>query len=268
MRRVHVLILLLLALPAHAGGEASPTFEVVEGVKIEKDRLVTKTWARPIDLVRLAERVDLGSLGDGSVLARARKYLARLPMGRPLSVEVVTEKKGRVVVGLWPVSDRTVPKELALVLKLTGPARIKPAENPKLEIRLVNRSKRSAHRVVLPNDGSESGWREPHVYLTATSGGRAVKGRPIGRCGMFAVDWHRDVVVLAPGQSVDLTSRYLPARMTLALPAKGKVKLVAHYDYGAGKEVNTRSVRGTGSMGKTPAFDLVSKPIEIEMAGP
>lgn len=268
MRRIHVVILLLLALPALAGGETNRTFEVVEGAKIEKDRLVTKAGSRPIDLVRLAERVDLSSLGDGSVLERARRYLARLPKGRPLSAEVAREKKGPVIVGLWPVSDRTAPKDLALTLKLTGPARIKPTESPGLGIRLVNRSKSTAHRVVLPNDGSESGWREPHVFLGATSGGRRIEERPIGRCGLYAENWHRDVVVLAPGQSLDLTSRYLSARVTLALPAKGKVKLVAHYVYRAGKKLDARATKGTGPMGKTPAFELVSKPVEIELVAP
>ena len=269
MRTIHVVILLLLALPALAGEEEQLEYRVVTGWKIEKDRLLAKEGAWSIDLVRLAERVDLSALGKGPVAERARKYLAGLPKGKPLSVELGTGPKGALVIGAWPVSDRTEPKDLALVVKIVGPVKIAPGRSPKLEIRIVNRSKKTAHRVVLPRDGSESGWREPHVYFSATAGGKKVEKKPIMRCGMYAHDWHRDIVVLAPGQSVVITSGYVPVGLCLALPAKGTVRLTAHYDYAGGKLKKGAGVpTGPGAMGSTPAFALGSEPVEFRIAAP
>lgn len=136
---------------------------------------------------------------------------------------------------------------------------------------LVNRSETVTHRVVAPGDGSESGWREPHVYYTGQRQAgdgtwTDLERRGIGRCGMYDRNWHDEVRELGPGESIDLNPwTALPAQV-FDLGSAGKFRVRVHYRYAGGtlgKGVSERA--DPGPMKGVPAFDLVSKPIEFEI---
>lgn len=69
---------------------------------------------------------------------------------------------------------------------------------------LVNRGKKSV-RLVVPGDGSESGWRTPVLGWTGKSAdGSAAKVAPQGRCGMMNTITKEEIFDLAPGASREL----------------------------------------------------------------
>lgn len=219
-----------------------------------------------IDLFWLADRIDSDTICCGRHEEAMRKYLAGLDRKLPIVAELVAVKKGEkpFVAGLWPLTAERVCEHLALEAKLVGPAERKAGEPIELKIELVNRSK-VPHKVVLPNDGSESRMREPHTFFSARLDGRELTPGPVLRCGLFAEDWHRDVVELKPGERLRIDDRYLPPSVTLDLSRPGKLELRVHYAYTGG-----RSARGTGEldpgpMGRTPAFELVSEPVAIAL---
>ncbi len=140
----------------------------------------------------------------------------------------------------------------------------------------MNRSATSSHALVLPGDGSEVGWREPHAYFTAellADGGswREIPGSPDSSCGFFEPYWLDEVVRLAPGESRRLSRMDSPA----VLPAQGRVRIRAHYAYKA-----TPSKRdfedqdpiplpeGLGAMNGVPTFELGSAPLELTLVPP
>ena len=81
-------------------------------------------------------------------------------------------------------------RDLHLVLSPVKFPWIESGENPWFEMSLVNGSRRYAYPVVEPGDGSEVGWRQPHIYFTATltapdGATTAVPAARYGRCGLF-----------------------------------------------------------------------------------
>ncbi|MFT7583472.1 MAG: hypothetical protein ACI9MR_005159 [Myxococcota bacterium] len=103
---------------------------------------------------------------------------------------------------------------------------------------LVNVGKRS-HPVVLPGDGSESAWREPHVYFTATRRAddgtwKEVASHPILRCGLYDRDWSDEIRILEPGKRVEITTWLPQIQNSLNLQEPGDYRVRLHYVYRAG----------------------------------
>lgn len=238
MRTALALILLggaLLAAP-------EPRFSVVDDWEVHGDTLVLGCIGWPIRLANVARRLEIKE-------DAARDYLKGLDTRRPLLLEQDPEG---AVVGLWSLTEERLRKQLRLELTSA------------LEVRLVNAGKWT-HRVVKPNDGSESGWREPEIYFEREVDGKWVRGGKPGRCGMFASDWQKDIIDLKPGDTLVLEG-YLPLDMSFGLTKPGKAKLRAVYVYAGGFVPRDPDGKlDPGPMGKTPAFTLVSEPVVVEI---
>ena len=134
-----------------------------------------------------------------------------------------------------------------------------------------NDSKSDHHFAVASGDGSQEGWREPHVwysgYIDAGDGcWRPLESIRVGRCGMYDEHWLDEVVDLAPGQSAALEWISSPAR-TLDISEPGRVRLFLHYAYRAGANTKGSGVSTTdlGPMADVGAFEIVSEAVEFEL---
>lgn len=248
MRMVLVCLLLGAALVA----APEPRFSVVDEWEVHGDALVLGCIGWPVRRGEVARRLEMKE--DG-----VRAYLSGLDPKLPLLLEQDAEGS---VVGIWQVTEERLQKDLRVVL--TMPKTAKAGGPLTFEVKLVNAGK-AVHRVVKPNDGSESGWREPEVCFEREVDGKWVRGNKPGRCGMFAQDWQKDIVDLKPEQVLPLEG-YLPPEMSFDLARAGKVKLRAVYVYRGGFMARAKDQKlDPGPMGKTPPFTLVSEPVEIEI---
>jgi hypothetical protein len=195
--------ILLASLGGLLLGAAEPRFAVVDDWGVHGTDLRLGCIAWPIRLAEVARRLGIA---EESV----PEYLRGLDPERPLLIE---QDAGNAVVGIRPLTAELLSKELRVELKL--PKDAKAGEPMAFEVRLVNDGK-AAHRVVKPNDGSESGWREPEVYFEREIDGAWVRGSKPGRCGLFATDWHKDIVELKPGDALPLEG-YLSPEMSFDL---------------------------------------------------
>jgi len=192
-------------------------------------------------------------------------------------------------VTMWSLADSGVParaadtiakadveRDLALEVKLLSGDGVQPGQPVRLKIHLKNTSNERIYPVVRPGDGSEVGWREPHVFYTAridTGDGnwQEVPKAPVARCGNFDAQWQNDVVELWPGKSIELKDWLAPPEMALEMQQAGRVRLCVHYRYRGGvtgKDPKTGKTFDTGKMRGMPAFELVSKPVEFEVLRP
>ncbi len=169
------------------------------------------------------------------------------------------------------VTKDQIESDLKLVPKVFGDTRIIEAgTQPYIEFKLVNTSKTRTHKVVKPGDGSECGWRDPWVHVTAEQRGvdgswTAMQRQSFGRCGLFDWDWAKDVVELKPGAELALSDWCSPARFEFQYP--GKVRLTGHYAYRAtgGKDGKPRPDAERGLMTGVPLFEVRSEPVEFEV---
>jgi hypothetical protein len=173
-------------------------------------------------------------------------------------------------------SAADAPEGLELDLALTTKGPVQPGEKIEYTLSLVNRSKAATHSVVRPNEGSEAAWREPHVYWTATIVGadgaeRPVAAAPFERAGMFLAQWWKDVAKLAPGESLPVTCM-IPLNQALDVQDDGRLRVVAHYAWDAGKNSRSDPMEGTspppadlGGMKGVAPYEIVSKAAEIEV---
>ena len=189
-------------------------------------------------------------------------------------------ERGAILLGLllvWgPARGAQIEKDLQLRVKRLGARVVGPQEPIKLQIELVNRSRTRSHHVVKPGDGSEMGWREPRVYYTAEV--READGswtelprRTMARCGLFDPDWRKDVVELEPGRSIPIKDWLPPPERAVELQRPGEVRLFVHYRYSQGRAAKggpPKVTPGTGRMGDTPGFHLVSSPVTIRVVRP
>ena len=172
-----------------------------------------------------------------------------------------------------PVPALPAHPGLALGLKSKTPSRIEPGQPIELVPSIRNTSKTSPHAAVLSGDGSERGWREPHVwysgFVDAGDGcWHPLPPRVIPGCGMYDEDWSDEVVQLAPGASAALEWLPSPAT-TLDIPSEGHVRIFLHYAYRQGKtDRDGDEGHDLGAMEGTEAFELVSNPIEVELHQP
>jgi hypothetical protein len=231
-------------------------------------RLVADDWRIEGTTLRFTPRAAVGSANaepaqalaiDEAALARALEiepeavagYLKGLDPKLPILIEPGFYKT-RSVVGIRQLTEERLRSDLRLEL------------SPTLEARLVNAGKWT-HRVVKPGDGSESGWREPEVYLEREVDGKWVRGAKPGRCGLYAHDWQKDVIDLKLGDALPIGG-FVEPRMAFGLsaPAKAKVRLV--YVYRGGRASKGREVEPEpGPMAKTPPFAIFSEPVEIRI---
>lgn len=183
------------------------------------------------------------------------------------------------LVAISSVADTIIPtraqieRDLHLDVTLLTTNTIEPGEYIGLAVALVNRSETTAYAVVKPGDGSEVGWREPHVFVTAErqivdNTWEDVPPVPLLRCGLFDSDWQKDVVHLGPHESIELGAS---PNETLELQQAGRVRLRVHYRYKAGvlaEGMDGERYIDLGKMAGIPAFEIVSPPIELEIRRP
>ncbi|MBP3956103.1 hypothetical protein J8F10_12500 [Gemmata sp. G18] len=169
------------------------------------------------------------------------------------------------------VTKEQIESDLKLVPKVFGDTRIIEAgTQPYIDFKLVNTSKTRTHKVVKPGDGSECGWRDPWVHVTAEQRGvdgswAAMQRLSHGRCGLYDSDWPKDAVELKPGAELALANWYSPDRFEFQYP--GKVRLTGHYAYRAvnGKGGKPRLDTERGLMAGVPLFEVRSEPVEFEV---
>ena len=192
-----------------------------------------------------------------------------------LAATLVALCTGRVVAEP-PASNEHIRRDLELNVTLKTPKTIQAGEHVKVEMVLHNRSRTDSHAVVAPGDGSESGWREPYVYFTATldplQGPRKEipKSPNYGRCGLYDSQWQKSIVLLKPDEKLPLKSwTPTPSRM-LEFQEAGRVRLVAHYRYQAGvRKGGSREPAPTaGPMAGVPPFEIDSAPVEFDVVRP
>jgi hypothetical protein len=230
-------------------------FNVVDEWRIEGKKLTATARPGQIDGDKPGERVWSISIPDvarnlGVKEEEVAAYLRGLDPKLPLLVEY--GDNAYFVAGVWSLSEERMQKELRLEL------------SPTLEVKLVNAGK-AVHRVVRPNDGSESGWREPEIHFEREVDGKWVRGGRPGRCGLYAHEWQKDIVDLKPGEALPLEG-YLPLDTSFGLAKPFKVKVRAVYAYRGGLGSKGGEAKPEpGPMGKTPPFTLFSEPVEIEI---
>jgi len=137
--------------------------------------------------------------------------------------------------------------------------------SPTFEVALQNRSTSRTYPVVIPGDGSEADWREPHVWFTVErrdgNAWKEIAPAPTARCGLFSADWTKDVTELTPGAVVKL--RWFPLdRGRFASEGARELRVTAHYAYGKHPRPDAPvALRGV------PSYALASAPVVIQ-AGP
>lgn len=162
-----------------------------------------------------------------------------------------------------------IERDLTLTLRRTSSDAFEIDRNPRFEVVLKNTSKTKTHQVVLPSDGSESNWREPHVFYTverrdsASSPWVAAPAERMIRCGNYDQDWTKDVVALAPGQ--ELVLPWFDFYQQWDLEGAADVRVVAHYSYGE----HARDLRKVPpALHATPAYAIASAPMELAIDPP
>jgi hypothetical protein len=163
--------------------------------------------------------------------------------------------------------------DLQITIQLVGAPTSARGEHRGLKAEMVNTSKTDSHWVVRTGDGSDMGWREPWVWLSAEAdtgaGFRPVERGEMGRCRMFDHDWPKDVVELKPGGRMELA--WLPSvSWALDLPNNGKVKVRLHY---AWQRPGSRPSGITPESVDSPItdvapFEIISEPLELAMKSP
>jgi hypothetical protein len=171
-----------------------------------------------------------------------------------------------------PAASSTIARgdiERDLVLEIRRGTRdpYEDERDPRFLVFLVNRSRDRTYPIVLPRDGSESGWREPHVWFTVArevSGGfQTVPPPDMIRCGLYANDWTVDVRDLAPSSEIPLDD--FPFYSELELGGSKRIRVVAHYAYGDHAR-DTSKV--PPKLHPIPAYTLASRPYELDVAAP
>jgi len=175
-----------------------------------------------------------------------------------------------------PATEVTTPalphnaleRDLVLTLRRKSTEPFEVSRDPKFEVVLANRSHETAYPIVLSNDGSESGWREPHVWYTVerklpSGTWEAAPTLPAARCGLYARDWEKDVQTLGPGASIVLP--WFTFYQHWDMEEATHVRVVAHYAYGD----HAKDLRKVPpALHAIPAYELASQPMELPIHAP
>jgi DNA polymerase III delta prime subunit len=177
---------------------------------------------------------------------------------------------------LVPKATYAIETDLAIDVERKDRGAIEPGQWLEMRARIRNAGS-SDRKVVLSSDGSEVGWREPHVwwtaYVQAPGSECAIEVPPqvVSRCGMFDHDWHDEVIELDAGDARDLEWLGNPSySLDLASMPEGTVTLFLHYAYTAGKVGKSSASEAVdlGPMAGEAAFEVVSNPIVMELERP
>ncbi len=160
-----------------------------------------------------------------------------------------------------------------LKLEVYGSKQVAAGASVELKMHLLNTTKDKIVHVVKPGDGSESGWREPHVFYTAEvkqpdGTWAAAKRNGIGRCGLYNPKWQNDVVELKPGEKLELKDWILPVERVIELKQPGSYRVQVHYSYREGK--NAKGLGGNAlalpeTLKDVNAYEVVSENFELEV---
>jgi len=166
------------------------------------------------------------------------------------------------------IARAEVERDLTLTLRQATPASFEQGEDPHFVVVLKNTSADRTYPVVVSSDGSEAGWREPHVFYTverrvAGTPWEAAAQEPLLRCGNYDVDWTKDIVALAPGQ--ELTLPWFTFYDQWDVVGASAMRVVAHYGYGDHVK-DLRKVPPT--LHPMPAFALASNALELAVEEP
>jgi hypothetical protein len=165
--------------------------------------------------------------------------------------------------------DRTdVERDLTLTLRRATTEPFELGRTAQFQIVLANHSRDRSYPIVLSSDGSDAGWREPHLFYTVEqrTGSEVWQTpplRPLGRCGVYDVDWTKDVVVLAPGKEVILPWSQFYDQW--GLEGAAQVRVVAHYVYGDHARDLSKVPPVLHSM---PPYALTSNALELTVDPP
>lgn len=208
-------------------------------------------------------RTRLAALATATIAAAS----CSSEVGEPSQMAGVGPRQGEHVnVGAAQISAAEVERDLSLELRRRETAPLEEERDPRIDVYLVNRSKTRAFPIVLSNDGSEAGWREPHIGFDVEVAGPSGTFVPAehstgGRCGVYAHDWEKDVRVLAPGSEVRLEWFHFPA-----VELEGtRARITARYTYGAHARDKSKVPPVLHAM---PEYALRSAPLEIPIARP
>lgn len=157
-----------------------------------------------------------------------------------------------------------IERDLVLTIRRTTSEAFEIDRNPRFEIVLENTSTSKTHPIVLPSDGSESNWREPHAFFTVerrsspSAAWVAAPAERMIRCGNYDHDWEKDVVALEPGKKVVLP--WFEFYRQWDLDGASDVRITAHYAYGD----HARDLRKVPpALHATPAYAIASRPLEL-----
>lgn len=166
------------------------------------------------------------------------------------------------------IARADVERDLGLELSREATDPYDDGRDPHFKVFLVNRSKTTSYPIVVSNDGSEAGWREPTIGFTAekkTAAGNweaAPKGQVL-RCGLYAQDWTRDLRTIAPGERIELPWFYFAPLEDVGDATR--VRFVAHYAYGEHARDKSKVPPALHAM---PEYAIASAPFEIEVKRP
>lgn len=189
---------------------------------------------------------------------------------RPVRAPSTTPVASRCVT---PTPTRTGATQPDLVLEVTGPTHATATDLPAVSGKLRNVSRRRAHAIVLPGDGSEVGWRDPVISFTAfiDEGDGCWQVLPpavVGRCGLFDPDWSDEIVALRPGTTRSIDPLWASPFFAWR---PGKVRLFVHYAWTGGEATKSRGGGGISfdprAMRREAPYELISNPIELEITG-
>jgi hypothetical protein len=165
------------------------------------------------------------------------------------------------------VPREAILRDLSLTLRQPSGDGFEVDRNPRFEVVLANGSKTASYPVVLPSDGSEPGWREPHAWYTleqrtAPSAPWTVpKMKQFGRCGNYDEDWTKDVITLGPGERKVLP--WFDFYDFWKLDGITDVRIVAHYAYGEKPQKDVPP-----ALQGMPAYTLDSNALEMPVLEP
>ncbi len=180
---------------------------------------------------------------------------------------------GRPTLAVDPAQRAEIERDLAVLLTYGGPRQVEADSTWPTAATLVNRGERERW-LVRPNDGSDQGWREPHVFYSAEMESAPGVWQPVplrddlSRCGNYATDWYSDVTSLAPGAAMKLEWMDDPGR-SFDFGASGHVRLYAHYEYDGGAkrsfQDSSHPVDPPRQLDGLGAFAVVSAPLELDV---
>lgn len=178
-----------------------------------------------------------------------------------------------VVIAEEPKQEKPIEKDLVLSAKLKSADTIQPGEEIEISLLLTNSSKSATHRVIKPGDGSEAGWREPHIrfsveYLEANGQLTDAPQTRYGRCGIFDPYWTKDFTDLAPSETLDLNHWLTPVNNFYEFQKPGKYQIRAHYDYRARSLLAKDKAQLPEPVRDIPVFQVTSAPVMLNVERP